>query len=907
MAAAPAFPQISHDDALLRLSAAAAGEVCVVTPNRRLALALQHEFGERQSARGVALWDTPDILSLSAFIERAADDARYADAVAMPLVLAPEQSRTLWEGLLRSTESGASLLAITEAARLAHEAWQLMVSWRLRSSVRGAVLNDDATAFLEWAPRYERELRRGGHLDGIELADHVLPLLVQRQVAVPQQLIIYGFDSFTPQQSEFFSELQRADCTVALAGPADRAATVLRACCADAEQEIRMAAEWARTRLEAGCRRIGVVVPDMAARRAAIIRIFSATMAPDYALPGATPGVLPFNLSLGEPLSAYALVDTALAVLQLAGRDIEFERASRVIRSPFIAGGESEHGARARADVELRRHAEPLLNLERLRSMMAGCGGDCPRLTRLLDTLGRFRKDRLFGRHAPSVWAKAVSEALSAAGFPGERALDSSEYQTLKRWHDTVAAFAALDRVVPRMTYADALSRLRRMATDTLFQPETPDVPIQILGVLETSGQTFDALWAMGLSDEQWPPAYRPNPFLPLAVQRAAGVPQSSAEATLESARQTTARWCAAAEEVVLSHPLREDDRELRPSPLIAAVAEARPRIATFVEFGAVIHAQRVLEAVAEDPAPPLAGSAVVGGGTALLRDQAACAFRGFALHRLHASVPDAPHAGLDAAERGTLVHRVLAQAWRQLRDSAGLAAVDAGQLDTLLFAAADAAVERIRRDRPTVLAGRFAEIEKRRLVGLARAWLDEDRRRDAFTVVAVEDKRTIAIGGLELNARLDRVDETADGRRVIIDYKTGDAKVAAMLGERPEEPQLPLYLVATEPAAVAVTFAIVRAGQMAYAGLARDADLLPGVKAYVDTRQRDRPPGWDEQVDAWRQELARIAAQFAGGHAAVDPKRHPQTCRYCDLGPLCRVRERTGDALDGEDGEWPD
>ncbi|MGA0114862.1 MAG: PD-(D/E)XK nuclease family protein [Burkholderiales bacterium] len=895
------FPQISHDEVFARLMAGAAEQPCLLTPNRRLALSLQREYGERRIAGGAALWDTPDILPLSGFIQRAADDARYVAGVDLPQVLAAEQSRTLWESLLRDSETGNSLLAGAEAAVLAHEAWQLTVSWRLRDRLRGAALNEDARAFLDWLPRYERELRRNGQIDAVELADHVLRLITGGGIRVPQQALVYGFDSFTPQQAEFLEGLRQTGCEVSLAGPADAAATVTRAPCADAEHELRAAAIWARVRLEAGCRNIGIVAPDIAARRAAIVRVFSATMAPDYALPEAAPGVLPFNLSLGEPLTSYALVNAALTLLQLAGRNIEFERASRLLRSPFIAGAESERTARAVLDIRLRQHAEPLITLDGLCAML---GGACPQLTRVLTRLSQFRKDRLFGAQAPSAWARAVLDALALAGFPGERPLDSFEYQTLKRWHDVVAAFAALDRVVPKMGYAEALSRLRRLAGDALFQPESPDVPIQILGVLETTGLTFDALWVMGLDDEHWPPAYRPNPFLPLALQRAAGLPQSSAVQALETAQRMTSRWSVAAPEVVLSHALHDEDRELQPSPLIVAMPERRPDAADFADFGAAIHAAHAIETVAADAGPAVVSAAVTRGGSALLRDQAACPFRAFASHRLQAQAPEAPHTGLDALERGTLVHRVLAEVWMKLRDSATLAATNADALDALLAAAADTAIAGIRRERQTVLAGRFAEIEKRRLIALARASLEQDRRRNPFAVIAVEDQRSLVIGPLTLNARLDRVDQSADGRRIIIDYKTGEAKAASMLGARPDEPQLPLYLVAAEPEAAAVAFAQVRTGDQGYVGLARDGDLLPGVKALAESRQRDHHAGWPELVAAWRSELERLATQFAGGHADVDPKRPPHTCQYCDLGPFCRIRERSGEIIEDAEGE---
>jgi hypothetical protein len=252
----------------------------------------------------------------------------------------------------------------------------------------------------------------------------------------------------------------------------------------------------------------------------------------------------------------------------------------------------------------------------------------------------------------------------------------------------------------------------------------------------------------MGLDDEHWPPPQRPNPFLPLAVQRAAGLPQSSPAEALATARAITGRWCVSADEVVLSHSLQEDDRELRPSALIAEMDPGRLEFPAYADFRAGIHALRNIERLKDEKAPPLADGHVAGGGTGLLKDQAACPFRALARHRLQAETPEVPHAGLDALERGTLVHNVLAKVWEQLRSSDALHALSADALNVLLDAAVDAAMERIRRERPTALSGRFADIEKRRLMNLARAWLDEDRKRSAFTVLAVEDKRGMAIGG---------------------------------------------------------------------------------------------------------------------------------------------------------------
>jgi probable DNA repair protein len=485
-------------------------------------------------------------------------------------------------------------------------------------------------------------------------------------------------------------------------------------------------------------------------------------------------------------------------------------------------------------------------------------------------------------------------------GFPDKgRSLNSDEYQTLKKWHEVIAGFAVLDRVNAKMGYAEAVGCLRRLAAETLFQPEAPHAPVQILGVLESAGIEFDHLWVMGLTDDAWPIHPRPNPLLPLDAQTKARVPEASIEAALALDAAITRGWLAAAREVVLSHPQAEGERKLQPSPLLRDLAQAEFALPAYPRHRDLIHAAARIESLEDAAAPPLAAEAALSGGTNVITDQSACPFRAFALHRLDAESPAAPHTGLDPMERGILVHRVLASAWGWLKTKINLDAIGEAELEAMLAQAADEAVTRVKRDRPATLAGRFAEVEKGRLARLARAWLEMEReaRGDDFSVAAVEDKRELAIGPLTLRGKLDRVDQLEDGRRIVIDYKSSAAPSSAWLGERPDAPQLPLYLIATEPDAVGIAFAQVKAGEMKFVALAADETLLPVWKSLPDI-------GWDAQVASWREVLARLATEFTAGAAAVHPKDPRTTCRNCDLQPLCRIHERLGASVPDQDGD---
>jgi probable DNA repair protein len=424
------------------------------------------------------------------------------------------------------------------------------------------------------------------------------------------------------------------------------------------------------------------------------------------------------------------------------------------------------------------------------------------------------------------------------------------------------------------MSFEEAFAALQRLCNDTLFQPESGEAPIQVLGILESAGLRFDCLWVSGLTDDAWPLAARANPFLPIALQKKAGIPEASAEGSLELDRRLTAEWKVAAQEVVFSHAQKEADHDLAPSQLILDVAQGEIALADFPRYRGVLFAHGSLESVADNVAPRVTEKAVRG-GTRVLADQAACPFRAFARWRLHAEALDEPAAGLDAADRGRLLHALMRNIWTDLRSSRNLR----GNLEPVIARAAQAAVKEIG------IEGRFGELERARLSKLAREWLELEKARSDFEISALEEKRTIAVAGLELSGRIDRMDSLESGGHALIDYKTGiNVSPKQWEAPRPDEPQLTLYAVAAKEDIAAVAFAKVRPGGMKYMGFSRAEHTIPNVKQARD---------WKGLFALWRKEAESLGAAFAAGDASVDPKNGLSTCRLCDLQTLCRVYEK--------------
>ena len=892
------FPVVQKRELFARLARGHSQGVAVVTPNRRLAQTLAREFDERQIASGLTVWETADILPFGAFVERLYEDALYSDiAVQLPLVLTPAQEQELWEAAIRASEWGEALLAPSRAAEDCRKAWGLAHEWRIAGVLGRFPGNEDAKAFAEWARDYTKRCDQDGNTDAARLADVIAPLLKEAALRKPKLLVAYAFDVVSPQTQDFLEGCAKQGIEVRGCVPEKKESKAKRIAFPSAREELEAAASWARARLEsftsppllrrerAGERveraRIGVVVPELGQRRREVARVFARVMHPAGNLPGAEQKALPFNISLGAPLADYPLVRAALAILELTSGEIPFEQASRLIRSPFLAGAEPELSTRARLDAELRKQGPVRVTLGKLAALIDGA----PVLRRRLEALFALVRKHPASERSPHEWARHFSALLEAAGFPGERGLDSNEFQTQAKFNETLAEFAKLERVAPKMSFAQALERLQRLCDDTLFQPETPDAPIQVLGVLESAGIEFDALWVSGLTDEAWPLAAAPNPFIPPALQRKAGIPEASAEATLARGKRITDGWLAAAGEVVVSHPTMEEDRVLLASPLIFAVPLGTPEVKTFERYRDLIFDARRTETVPDGQAPPLA-TKTPRGGTRILSDQAACPFRAFARHRLAAESLEEPVAGLDARARGLLLHTLMKELWSELKGSEGLQ----GDCGPAIERAAAVAVREASVEEP------FAGLERKRLAKLARAWLQVERERPAFEVVANEEKRKLGVAGLELNGRIDRMDKLEAGGHALIDYKTGKPTPNEWIGERPDDPQLPLYALNAKEEIAAVAFAKLKTGEMRYMGFSSRQHLIPKVKQALD---------WAALLAGWKNELEALGSGFASGDARVDPKKLLQTCRYCDLQTLCRVYERVNALTDeGEDAD---
>jgi hypothetical protein len=202
---------------------------------------------------------------------------------------------------------------------------------------------------------------------------------------------------------------------------------------------------------------------------------------------------------------------------------------------------------------------------------------------------------------------------------------------------------------------------------------------------------------------------------------------------------------------------------------------------------------------------------------------------------------------------------------------------------------------------RPLTFTPRFSAVEVDRLVALLKEWLQLEADRPPFAVAALEERLELEVGGLPLQVVVDRLDRLADGRLLVIDYKTGRHSLSEWLQERPVEPQGPLYGLFLPQPVAGFSFGVVRKGECRYLGIGQEEDLIPGMAGYASHPNSQHLGSWEALLDTWRRSLEALAEELKSGLAAVTPISWQASCRSCDLQPLCRIQEQGRTGFEGE------
>jgi len=863
----------------------------VVTANQRAARSLRHAVDRRNRARGMSGWQPPSIAAWQTWTATIWRKLLLEGRVE-EVLLNHTQEHEIWRDVLSSDHelSRGSLRSLDSLAAMASDAWSKLCSHHGRTQLRWVSNSTDTRSFQRWAQAFEARCHNERLLPLAQIEER-LREIARSGLLSTGNIALAGFDSLTPAQASLVEAIRQSSSVDELyeTRPIESRSVTTAP---DELEELHLAARWARSVLEKNPQsRIAVIVPDLEKDRAAIDRAFRQILAPELEdIAASNEG--PYEFSLGPSLNRTPMVAVALELLQWIDGELELDRLSALLVSPYFAMVDAERGARAEFDAfELRRVKllVPSITVGSFAKMVDSSRRrkrlhHLRETLRLMDSLikGRLRKEE---RRYYADWAETMADFLKAARW-GRADEDSIEFQTMRKWQSALDELSSLDLNGRRVTFRDALARLTWITKETMFAAESREAPVQIMGPLEAAGSTFDALWFLRAGDLTWPRRAGHNPLLPWHLQRQLGIPGTSADRDDEHTRRITTRIMESASLTVFSYALETASGHQKQSPILETLGlePVDPaKLAPMHSDAAAV----TLEEIDDCPPAPVQTDRVIQGGSRILELQAACGFRAFAEKRLWSTELEDLVLGMDARERGNLVHNALKYLWDELKTQDNLIRMSPAELGNVVERTVSAALTESSTIASTPWEIAYIEMQRTRLSRLLHQWLNIERSRAPFTVrLSEKDYDDVRIGPLRISIRVDRVDVTEDGGEILIDYKTGHADPKEWLTDRPAAPQLPLYAAVSDAKRIAgVAFGIVHSGKtMSLKGYATDSSLLTKLVSKKEASTLE------EQVERWRRVLSDLATDFYRGDARVDPREYPTTCKYCAQRLFCRL-----------------
>lgn len=858
-----------------------------LTVNRRLALTLQEQYETQCVKDGKTTWRTLQTLPLITWIEQT-----WRALETTPKILLNDfQEQLIWENIIREMAK-EPLLQIQSTAKLAKQAKQLLQLWEVPVSSLIGLHTCETEQFIEWHNRFEQYCKKNDLITASELPARLTQLIKEKQLIFSKKIRLAGFDDLSPAQLKLINALKKNHTVEYLTQPIIENHPVYISL-SDSHQEIDAMARWAKQRAEQYPNKtVGCIIPNLTQVRDTIEATFKKLCTPEH---------IAFNISAAKPLRRFLMIEHGIDALHLLKNTVEVNTLFALLQSPTICHNDDDLYCGAMLDVAIRKLDQPITSIQCLFSSLNKIQDHFPQSTwpRRLHIFSEIQRS-LPAKAYPSEWALYFMRALKGLGWPGTREFDTMDYQLFQRWQQCLVEFSGLDFIISTCTLQTALSILNKIINNAVFQAEGHTAPIQILGILESAGYTFDAAWIMGLSDENWPPSPKPNPFIPFSIQVKYKMPHASSERELEYTRTLHQRLTRCANEVITSAPQKDGDRPLQKSALLKDLSEISINDLQLKKLSTTtdgLYEKKELESIIDNTAPSIENNATTFGGSQVLKQQAACPFRAFALIRLKAEALQEPRLGLSAIDRGNLIHDILGRLWAKLKDQDTLKQQTPDQLDRLIQNCINQTFTESHTIHQQQQCREVVLLEKERIGKIILEWLELEKKRAPFKVIESERQSDIQLNKLKLQLRIDRIDQLPSGDLLIIDYKTGTTSMKDWFGKRPNDPQLPLYCVLGVEKNTpynGLFFAEVNAKKVQFKGLLNETLLqntqhLPYSITINQTKEADAFD-WNEQVNAWRRNLTELADAFSEGVADVDPKQLNDTCSKCNLHSLCRI-----------------
>ena len=884
----------------------------LLVPNQRIKDAIISQYLESLPNKACS---TPAIFPIDIFVKKQweLNARKLIEPYCNLQLISTREELLIWNEIIETSLQSIPLLNTEETANSASHSYRLAKQW-ITNEILDKELSinspiKDTAVFSGWVKDYQNYCQKH---QLIGLVDAMLTLTEEGKknglAKYLEKFVLVNFFNPPPLYKLFFKALPNfVEVFTNSDGSYGLNLKKTKLEFQSQNSEIKNCAIWAKSILkEYPNAHIGIITTEKSVRPKVELALKN-TLAPEQLFTNPA-NYAPANMASNDKtLFEHALIYDAFLILKLSEDQYYTDDIIRLLQSPYLdlcqdAQEAQENEISTSLSNKLRQQANPTINSREFFNFIKN--PDSPFYSKALSSqLVRLRLKirKIKNLGSPLEWSLLFEDILSEFGWPG-RIIDNGENYLVREWQELLKKFSALPSMSPRFSCNIALIKLQLLAKKTLQQNYyDTSLPVSFFSISEAIGLEFDYVWLLGMDDHRWPEPINPSPFLPYSLQNEFNIPNSNSETQLNTALLQFQQLLISTRIAInASYHKNDGNQEFRPSNFLKdfnpeAASKKSDELLSEKAIGQ-LGSMPIDQVDTEDFA--LTATENITGGASIISDQSSCPFKAFALNRLKLSPHPAIESGISKTARGTAIHIALETLFEKITSDKALKSISPHQLSEYFTEAAVTAVEFLSKTHRDLLTPRLKNIEQQRICRLLGKFIELEKERPEFKVVAREETLFFKFENLKLTLRIDRIDQLEDGSYALIDYKTGKYSPSpkGWNDDRPEDMQLPLYYYIASKNELqpinAVAIANINIEKTNYTGMASSDKFSEKIKE-ID-KETWTELSWEQTTNIWVEKITSIASEFNQGECAVNPVNTSTSCTYCGLQALCRIQELT-------------
>ncbi|MBW0454161.1 MAG: PD-(D/E)XK nuclease family protein [Candidatus Kinetoplastibacterium crithidii] len=852
-----------------------ANEILILTSSKRQANRLKNDIIE-QLKKLQKTQELPEILPLNSWIVKVFDDIsfRFNHKNDIFYVLNEACEQMLWDKVIKMEESENYLLNFNQAAILAMEAKRLIHDLCLDISSNSS--NEEYRRFVHWRNCYYDELKQINAVDFDYIYEYIINSVDQKDNILPKYVVLFGFIEISPRLSRLLKKILDFGSFLRLFSYSVVCHNESYICvCDNVHEEWRQSAIWVSEELMKNPNgKYAIATSNLDKQAPMAKRILENYLSSNKSL-------LEFNITSARSCIDWPIIGIAISWLDFFA-NVSFYKhcesslfGSVLLRGCYI-NDVNLFGLYSSIELEIRNKYYLNITLDNILIELQNTElGKCLSVVfpRWINQCLRIES-----------WVKIIRLSLDDIHFPGDKKIDSETCQIIENLDDLFDKFISLDHLFGYLNSIEVIKLFKMFARNNYFQiKDNSSSAFEILDIQDAVNIQWDALWIIGMDQENFPSAPSPNPFLPLSILRMNNVPRSTPEREFIWAQKIYSGLVASSNRIIFSYSKTIDEQIMTPSFFISKDSKER----------ACISYKDIPDKVSIDIINDSKGPVIdcnktnVISGIGVLETQSRCPLWAFVKYRLGASrlpsydISDSSY-GL---KRGVLIHDSLAEFWKTVKDQSFFLETPIHILENILLEC----IHNVSRKNLFVYGATLLNLEIERTFTIIKRLLDFEKNRLHFSIMFLEKDINWQYKNISLNLRPDRIDFLSKGKILIVDYKTGNSLFYPekdWARTRPINLQLPIYSLAClntlhlDTQGLAIFF--INAKELSVKGLSVENIGLPGVTLLSDVL-------WNDMITKLYKKITFILDEYMNG-VADNNYFSEEDLRFCDAMPFLRL-----------------